>query len=72
MRWNCKRLLSHPAGVRGLKYKRQVQAALTRQSHPYGVRGLKFEDVDRLHMLLRSHPCWVRGLKYVMVLLRPG
>ena len=55
--------LSHPTGVRGLKYKISPFKYSPIMSHPTGVRGLKSHGVGRAYQGGKSHPTGVRGLK---------
>ena len=65
-------MLSHPTGVRGLKFVHVAERGGVGESHPTGVRGLKYpRDVLPGHAN-RSHPTGVRGLKFVHVAERGG
>ena len=55
--------MSHPTGVRGLKFKQRAARSSERRSHPTGVRGLKSVDVEDVENVRASHPTGVRGLK---------
>ena len=57
-------ILSHPTGVRGLKYRSGYVVDKLFGSHPTGVRGLKFTtDKFLIDIPVMSHPTGVRGLK---------